>query len=126
MSSDGVFIGKDPPAGFEKIGLAGARRHIFLCAGPTCCTEEEGSATWHGIKASVAASGLPILRTRAACLRICEDGPWLVVYPDGVWYSHVSPERFERIRREHLENGVPVADWVRAVNPLGPRKTVTD
>jgi (2Fe-2S) ferredoxin len=35
-----------------------------------------------------------------------------------VWYSRVTPERFERIRREHLQGGVPVAEWVQAVNAL--------
>lgn len=45
-------------------------------------------------------------------LRMCHAGPWLVVYPEGVWYAQVTPERFDRIRREHLEGGVPVAEWV--------------
>jgi (2Fe-2S) ferredoxin len=109
----------DLTAAFAKAGLPGARRHLFLCAGPNCCTESVGLATWEHVKAAVREHALPVMRTKAACLRMCEQGPWLVVYPDGVWYSHVSPERFDRIRREHLEGGVPVAEWVRAVNPLG-------
>jgi (2Fe-2S) ferredoxin len=104
--------------GFAKAGLAGARRHLFLCRGPDCCAPEEGERTWQHIKAEVKARELPVLRTKADCLRICTEGPWLVVYPDGVWYSQVTPERFDRIRREHLEGGVPVAEWVRAVQPL--------
>ena len=74
--------------------------------------------TWDHMKSSLKKHEIPALRTKADCLRLCSDGPWLVVYPDGVWYSKVTPERFDRIRREHLEGGKPVSEWVRAVNPL--------
>jgi (2Fe-2S) ferredoxin len=104
--------------GLRKAGVAGARYHLFLCRGPDCCSEREGDETWDHIKATIKERELPIMRTKAACFRICEEGPWLVVYPDGVWYSRVTPERFDRIRREHLEGGRPVQEWVRAVNPL--------
>lgn len=103
---------------FEEIGLPTARHHLFLCVGPRCCTEADGLATWRHLKASLKEHGIPAMRTKAACLQRCVDGPWLVVYPDGVWYAQVTPERFDRIRREHLEGGVPVAEWVRATNRL--------
>src|SRR5450432_1244505 len=103
---------------FEEIGLPGARRHLFLCVGPDCCSSEAGMETWERIKSGVKEHGIPALRTKAACLRICEGGPWLVVYPEGIWYGNVTPERFDRIRREHLEGGVPVAECVKATNAL--------
>ena len=103
---------------FEEIGLPTARHHLFLCVGPDCCAPEQGLATWEHLKASLKEHAIPAMRTKAACLRRCVDGPWLVVYPDGVWYAQVTPERFDRIRREHLEGGRPVQEWVRAVNPL--------
>lgn len=103
---------------FDEIGLKTARHHLFLCVGPNCCTIEQGQATWECLKTTLSQHGIPALRTKAACLRRCSEGPWLVIYPEGVWYDHVTPERFERIRVEHLEGCVPVAEWVRAINPL--------
>lgn len=103
---------------FDELGLPGARYHVFMCAGPECCSEQDGDEAWQHLKKAVKKHDLSVLRTRVDCLRLCKDGPWLVVYPDGVWYDRVTPERFDRIRREHLEQGVPVAEWVRAVQPL--------
>ena len=107
-------------AAFEKINLEGARRHAFLCVGPDCCSPAEGLATWETLKRQIGEAGISVLRTKAACLRICHGGPWLVVYPDGVWYGAVTPERCERIVREHLVGGRPVAEWVARTHSLPP------
>jgi (2Fe-2S) ferredoxin len=99
-------------AGFLKIGLAEAQRHVFLCAGPDCCGADAGQATWETLKREIKDLSTPILRTKAACFRLCAGGPWLVVYPEGIWYGGVTPERCARIVKEHLKEGNPVAEWV--------------
>ena len=107
--------------------------HLLLCATPAkalCCPDLElGAASWARLKQLVRELGLEdparpqgiVLRTKADCLRICAEGPILLIWPDGVIYGGVSAERLERIVREHVIGGVPIEDWVVGRNQLDRR-----
>ena len=106
-------------AGLAKAGVPSAERHLFICIGPDCCDSAEGERVWEFVKRRVRETGLRAMRTKAGCFRICAGGPWLVVYPEGVWYGAVDEARFERILGEHLLGGAPVREWVVVRNSLG-------
>jgi (2Fe-2S) ferredoxin len=105
------------------LNIAAVRRHIFLCADqtrPKCCGREEGVEAWDYLKRRLGELGLldRVYRTRANCLRICENGPIAVVYPEGTWYYGANPQRLERIIHEHLIGGRPVEEFAFARSPV--------
>ena len=78
----------------------------------------EGEALWDLVKKRVKETGLKVMRTKAGCFRICSGGPWLVVYPEGIWYGALNAARFERILQQHLLGNEPVGEWVVIRNAL--------
>ena len=45
---------------------------------------------------------------KSGCLDLCDIGPNMVVYPEGVWYSGVQKQDLEEIVQNHLVDGKPV------------------
>ena len=98
--------------------------HLLLCATPSkalCCPDPAvGVASWEALKRLVRELGLEdparaegiVLRTKADCLRICAEGPILLIWPEGTVYGGVSPERIEPILREHVIGGKPIEQWI--------------
>jgi len=43
--------------------------------------------------------------TATGCLGPCTEGPTVVVYPEGVWYTRIAPTDVPELIREHLVGG---------------------
>ncbi len=82
------------------------RGHI-LCCGGTGCTSSGCDAIIKEMEKQLAAHDLEkefkIIKT--GCFGLCALGPIMIVYPEGAFYSRVTPEDVEEIVEEHLVKG---------------------
>ncbi len=88
--------------------------HVFFCcnqreAGQTCCNNHGASEMKDYAKDRVTSLGLKgkgkVRINSAGCLDRCDDGPVIVVYPEGTWYTYVDKEDIDEIVEEHLVHG---------------------
>ena len=91
------------------------RYHVFACdqqkpEGAPCCSARGSRKVVDALRGEVAAQGLADQVQITACgsLGLCERGPNIVVYPEGVWYSGVTAGDVPELVRSHFHDGNPV------------------
>jgi len=88
------------------------RKHVLVCTGSDCA-ERHGEELLAALKNEIRKRNLADVKvTKSGCLGQCQEGPHLVVYPEGVWYSGVGQEDLPTIVEEHLQGGQPVRRMV--------------
>ena len=85
------------------------RSHVLICGG-TGCTSSKSVKVKDAMEAAIAANGLAeeVKVVMTGCFGLCALGPIMIIYPEGTFYSCVTPEDADEIVAEHLLKGRPV------------------
>ncbi len=92
------------------------RHHVYICQADKpewvpACPKKGGKEVLEVLRSELEKQGIheDVQVTPCGCLGICERGPNLVVYPEGAWYTGVTPADVPLLVEEHLKNGRQVA-----------------
>ena len=92
------------------------RQHLFFCtnqrpdgAERPSCGQCDSARMRAYVKTRIKELGLAgagqVRVNTAGCLDRCEEGPCLVVYPEGVWYTYIDEADLDEIIQAHLVDG---------------------
>lgn len=90
------------------------RYHVFFCInqrddGTACCANRDAQAMRDYAKEKMKALGLhgkgEVRINSAGCMDRCQEGPVIVVYPEGTWYTYGDKEDIDEILQKHLMQG---------------------
>ena len=85
------------------------RTHVLVCGG-TGCTSSGSVKIKDALIEEIAKKGLDeeVKVVGTGCFGLCALGPVVIVYPEGTFYSCVTPEDVPEIVEEHFLKGRPV------------------
>jgi (2Fe-2S) ferredoxin len=106
--------------------LSTFKRHIFVCTNQRSPDDPRGSCSRKGSEALHAhfkqeAKRLNLKNivraNKAGCLDHCAEGPSVVIYPEGVWYSVKSEADVTEIMERHIIRGEVVTRLIMPDHP---------
>ena len=91
----------------------GIRKTVLICGG-TGCTSSSSMKVRDALIAELEANNIAdeIKVVTTGCFGLCALGPIMIVYPEGTFYSMVTPNEIPEIVSEHLVNGNVVKKYL--------------
>ena len=90
----------------EKLSAnTGYRKQVLVCGG-TGCTSSHSLQVIEQLEKSFAELGInDVLIVKTGCFGLCALGPIMIVYPEGAFYSQMTPEHAKTVAEKHLVKG---------------------
>ncbi|MFW5837953.1 MAG: (2Fe-2S) ferredoxin domain-containing protein [Desulfovibrionaceae bacterium] len=92
--------------------------HILVCASFRAGGDPKGACHKKGsvnllpyIEEEVLDRGLDALISASGCMKQCDDGPIMVIYPENHWYGNVESEAAVDAILDALEDGEVCAEY---------------
>ena len=107
--------------------MAAFTHHIFICSNRRepgnargCCDPEGNDALRSAFRAELKKHQLGSLvrANKAGCLDQCELGPTVAIYPQGLWYGHVTLDDVPRRVQETIVGGRLLEDLLIPADQL--------
>jgi (2Fe-2S) ferredoxin len=99
------------------------RYHAFICdqkkpEGLPCCSARDSAGVIDALRREIASQGLldVVQLTTCGSLGLCEHGPNMVVYPEGVWYGGLTPGDIPELVRSQFRDGIVLERLARTEN----------
>ena len=94
------------------------KHHIFVCASfrmsgapQGVCSKKGAGSLLQYLEGELSDRGMDdVAVSMTGCLKLCDKGPVLVVYPEGYWYGEVNETKIDEIL-DALENGKVVEKY---------------
>lgn len=89
-------------------------QHLFICMnqrddGRECCASKGAKAAQKHLKDRTKELKLnrsgDVRVNQSGCLGRCDEGPVIVIYPQGTWYTYIDNEDLDEIIDVHLVGG---------------------
>ncbi len=83
----------------------GYRKQVLVCGG-TGCTSSHSMKVIEQLEKSLKELKLDdVLVVKTGCFGLCSLGPIMIVYPEGAFYSQMTPEHVNTVAEKHLVKG---------------------
>ena len=92
--------------------------HIFVCNSfrmsgepQGICNKKGGPALMQYIEEEILDRGLDAMISATGCLKVCDRGPAIVIYPQNYWYGNVNEDAIDAIL-DALEDGEACEEYL--------------
>ncbi|MHC1730009.1 MAG: ferredoxin [Syntrophobacteraceae bacterium] len=92
--------------------------HILVCASfrgteaKGKCIKKESMQLITYLEEELVDRGMNAIVSSTGCLKLCDEGPILVIYPQGYWYRNVADETAVDEILDALEDGKPAEAYL--------------